>query len=738
MPSSSTPSRVTGDLSGGFASAVKAVTGNVTAGMIAFAPLGLEYVETGIVAGMLSSIVGCLLASLSGSAPGMITGPKFTTSVVFAALLSQLMATGQFDARPELLVSLAFSAVMVSGSVQMLLGAFRVGGLVKFMPYPVVAGIRNTTALLLISSQLWALIGVEREPGAEAAPFLDALSQTQPATLLVAAVTALVAWKGVPFVAKSAAPVVALLVGTGLYHLLDLLIPGVRLGAHLPRIEPFVPSPDYLVSVFSGWGSAASLEVVSMVIAGGLAMAVLDSLSALITLVTYQSIADRRFDANRQLMGQGIGTVASSVFGGLTTSGILARAVVNYESGGRTRASGVVSAVFVLLLVIALGTPLSWMPSAAIAGLIMVIATRLFDRWTVGQLKEALRPEAEDPRDNWTAVGLMTLVVAIGLAKGLVAAVGAGVALSVVIFVIQMSRSPIRRVRTGSTVRSARRRDQHLTELLAAHGDRIAVIELEGMIFFGSCDSVATEAESFAEGGVEYMLLDLKRVAGVDPSGYKALGQTWKSLNSRGCNLAFSHVVPGQVNKEIAEDLVLNGVPVDRMFESEDLALEFFEDELLTRLGADQTTAAKRTVADFGEAWGLDPDECLALEKYMETRVFEAGDFVFREGDTSRSLYLLSSGTADVTIPIGEGRRRRLAAFQQGTFFGELALLDGEPRTAGVKATGHLELFELTYEAFDRLHTEEHVTAMKIQTAIGRVLGARLRGANQMISDLDS
>ena len=134
------PSVTPGDLSGGIAAAVVSITGNVAAGVIAFAPLGPEYAGQGILAGMLSSIVAGLMAALFGGAPGMISGPKATTSMAFAALLSQLLATGHFDmSSPEsmdLLLALVFSAVLISGSVQILLGAFRVGALVKFMPYP--------------------------------------------------------------------------------------------------------------------------------------------------------------------------------------------------------------------------------------------------------------------------------------------------------------------------------------------------------------------------------------------------------------------------------------------------------------------------------------------------------------------------------------------------------------------------------------------------------------------------
>ncbi len=397
-----------------------------------------------------------------------------------------------------------------------------------------------------------------------------------------------------------------------------------------------------------------------------------------------------------------------------------------------------INAVSVLILILVLATPLSWIPKAAIAGMIVVIAVNLFDRWVLTQLGAALRRDAKNTRDNWIAVGQMAFVVVVGMLQGLVAAVGAGVALSVVVFVAQMSRPPIRAVRTGVSVRSARRRARALTDVLNTHADRIAVIELEGMIFFGSCDSLATRAESLAEGGADFILLDFRRVHGVDATGYKALGQIYQRLRRRGSTLAFSHVVPGQLNAEIAEGLELNGVPAVHMFESTDRALEYFEEALLTKLGADALRIPAWTVADFGKVWRLTLDESAVLESYLEPRVFDAGDIVFREGGGGRSMFLISRGTADVMLSVLGGRRSRVATFQQGTAFGEMAFLDGEPRAAQIDATSRLEVFELTPEAFDRLHEYEHDTAMKVQTAIGRVLGTRLRGANELIMELES
>ena len=103
-------------------------------------------------------------------------------------------------------------------------------------------------------------------------------------------------------------------------------------------------------------------------------------------------------------------------------------------------------------------------------------------------------------------------------------------------------------------------------------------------------------------------------------------------------------------------------------------------------------------------------------------------------------MCMLARGSADVSIPLleGEGRRRRLGTFTQGTIFGEMALIDGRPRAAGVRATGSLKIFELSYAAFKQLHAKHPSIAMKVQGAIGSILTTRLRSANALILELDS
>jgi len=740
MPVSSQTSPSVGDLTGGFASAIVSITGNVAAGVIAFAPLGPDFVGFGILAGMFSSIVAGLLCALSGGAPGMISGPKATTAMAFAAMLSTLLATGRFDLATsdgtELLLSVAFGAVVLSGSVQVLLGAFRVGGLVEFMPYPVVAGIRNTTAILLITGQFWTFVGVPRQAWVE---FLADLGQIQPATVLVSTGTLVVAWKGGRFLPKPAVPVAALLMGAVLHHGFAALTEGVRLGAVLGSLPSAVPSPSLALPILASIPAMLDSTLLVAILTGALAMAVLDSISAMISLVSYQSIADRRFDANRQLLAQGIGSAVGAVFGGLTTSGILARAAVNYRAGGRTKWSGVVNALGVLILVVVLSRPLEMLPKAAIAGLIMVIASSLFDRWSMQQVREALRPDARNRRDKVLASIQMGFVVVVGVTVNLVAAVGAGILLSIAVFVAQMTRSPIRRIRTGETLRSARQRAPQTARILTEQGRRIVVVEVEGTIFFGTAEALATRAEALADEGADFLVLDMKRVQGVDATGLKVLGQTFARLRKRGATLGFSYVSPGVLRSEIAEDLEANGIPDARMWPSTDRALEYFEDALLVKLGVDESDEEGWSLTLFVREWGLSEEQCDRLSAYVVERRFEGGEVLFSQGDTERAMYMIRSGAADVSVRSpDDDLEHRVSTAARGTVLGEIALLDGNPRSASATATSPMSVYELTFDSFERLLREEPAIGLRVLSGVAEILGERLRRASRLIGELEA
>jgi CRP-like cAMP-binding protein/anti-anti-sigma regulatory factor len=302
-----------------------------------------------------------------------------------------------------------------------------------------------------------------------------------------------------------------------------------------------------------------------------------------------------------------------------------------------------------------------------------------------------------------------------------------------------MSRSPIRRIRTGQAVRSKVRRDVDRTEILAEHGHRIAVVELEGTVFFASADSVARKLEELAAGGVDYLVLDMKRVRRVDATGFRVLGQTYGRLAGAGVTFGFSYVNPHGDRPDLGRSLTLTGgVASENCFATTDAALEAFEESLLARLETEGPDAVEWSLDRFARSLELNREEQRIVSAMLQNRSYAPGEAVCRIGAPGDSMFLVSRGSADVSIPIPEsGRHRRLSTVTAGTIIGEMSLLDGQPRSADILAKDHVFCYELTAESFSELQSGHPEIARKIYTALVRILGSRLREANALISELD-
>jgi sulfate permease, SulP family len=179
-------------------------------------------------------------------------------------------------------------------------------------------------------------------------------------------------------------------------------------------------------------------------------------------------------------------------------------------------------------------------------------------------------------------------------------------------------------------------------------------------------------------------------------------------------------------------------VPEARMWQSTDRALEYFEEGLLFKLGADDFDDLGWTVAAFGGEWGLDAEQCETLDTYLIERTFDGGEALFEEGDTDCSMFLLGNGLADISVSIGENRRHRVGTASRGTVIGEISLLDGRPRSATVEATGPLTVYELTAEAFDRMLENDPQLSVRVQAGLARILAERLRRASELMIELES
>lgn len=730
-----------GDLAGGVSAGVLTIPVSMGYGLLALQPLGDGYVSYGIVAGLVSAIVVLFAGALLGGSAGLMYTPRSVVTLVMAAVVLEGVARGPaaVAARGDVprTLTLVFFIVVAAGLFQALFGALRLGGLIRYIPSPVMAGFQNAVAILIILAQLDTLLGFRRHvPLGQLAASLGA---AQPLTLAVGLLTALVTWYGPRLKTRVPPVILGLLVGGSAYYALAALGNRAALGPVVGPMPAAVPLPRY-VAAFGGlfadrqvWPDLLTLGV------GAFGLAIVSSLDALLCVRVMDGVTGERSRGSRELVRIGVANMAAAAFGGIPSGVNLGASLANHRAGGRSRLAAVIAAAVVLLAMLLLGPVIALLPRVVIAGMLLVVGVQLFDRWSLGHLARMMTGGLA----HWRAMGIDLFVVILVAASILVfdpvVGVGMGVALAVLFFIVRMSRSVVRRTYYGDAVRSRRARDPRLMELLAAHGRQIVVFELEGAVFFGTAEDLASRAEAAARDGGVYVVLDLKRVNDLDSTGARILLQISDRLKLQRGRLLLSHPHDNYLVSSILRDLgVTRALGPEGLFGDTDAALEWAEDRVLTGNGGGDGLTDEVAVRKLSVLEGLGEADCAVVQALLVRRTYAGGETVIKEGSRDRDLFLMSRGTASVRVALpGKDRQRRLASFSAGTVFGEMALLDREPRSATVTADEHVVCYVLPEDAFRALVRDHPDIAITLLTNLGRELSRRLRRASAMVSQLE-
>lgn len=710
------------DLAGGIAGGIVTIPSSIGYGLLAFSSLGDPFIAPAILAGLYSAVVVSLVVILLGQWTTMAFAPRSIITVLFASIVVDTIvpAARQDPGNVARTLALVALIVVVAGVFQVLFGLLRVGHVIRYIPSPVMAGFQNAVAILLLLAQARAVLGTR-----------------QPLTMAVALLTVLVIWYGPRFMPRVPAPIAGLAAATVLHHALAMAGLRGHLGAVLGAIPAAVPSlasiaamPALVHDVYvrAHWPSFFAAAV---------SLAVVASLDALLCTKTVEGLTGHRAPPSPQLVRIGLGNVAAGLTGAIPGGVNLSASFAVHRAGGRTGVATLTCALLVLAAVLGLSPVIAIIPRAAVAGVLTVVAIQLADQTTLNRLARLVRRRDRQWRVSVLDLAVMVIVAAVTIVLDLVWAVSIGVGISILLFLYRMSRSIVRRRYRGDTARSKRMREPRLMEFLASAGRRIVVFELEGPIFFGTAEKLARQIESQATGDDAFVILDLRRVNEVDGTGASILAQIAKRLRAEGRHLLLSHLEDNALAASAVRDA---GVTLTRetVFADTDAALEWSEDRLIAAQQGLAASAAELAIRDIPVLGGLSDGDKALIAGHLCRADYGAGDVVIRQGDTDRSLFIVAKGTTTVRVNVdGNGRQVRLASYSRGTVFGEMALLDRQPRSATVVADDDVVCYVLNEDAFNALIAERPLIAVRLLANLARELSFRLRHATRMISELE-
>ncbi len=738
-------SNIKGDLKGGLAAAAIAMPHYLGLGLIVFAPLGVEFASRSATIGMFSAVFAGAVAAILGGNPIQITGPRATVTMILAAAVATFAAnpaisTQAPEVRQVIVVGLASAAVFLGGGFQVLFGLFDIGKVIKYIPYPVISGFMNGIGFIIIQSQIRDILGVNGD--ISYAELIAHPGQIEPLTLVIGLATLLlipISKKHFKFIP---APLTAMIAGAALYHVTAHFATG-RLGPVIGSIKGVLPRPDAFIGLAAEGGFKIALKLIPDLLVTALVLALIGSMETLLDSVVSDNLTGIRHNSGKELIGQGAGNIASSLFGAISSCGAAYRAVANFASGGRTRLSGVMCSLALLVVITALGPLVGKIPLTVVGAVIVYSGVLMFDIWTF----EIMRKLSASLREN--GLGVITkkrailvdflvvlLVAVITVCISPLVAVGVGVVIATILFLSKMSRSIIRRTYLGSQVHSKKMRTACDSDILELEGKRIAIIELQGPLFFGSAESLAKRIEDAAE-EFTYYILDMKRVNEMDSTGANIILQIYKRLEKEGRFLLVTYF-SDSLRDYLDMMNVLKSMGENRFMPDTDTALEWAEDHLLLNRCDPMKKGMPVPLEQMEITNGMTPEEIEALRSRLIPESYSKGAAIFPEGDTARDLFMLSDGLVSIKLKLPHSTRfKRVATYTPGGIFGEVALLDGRPRSASVWAEEDCQIYRLPLDAFESLNRDMPGVAVKLMTNIAKVLSRRLRTTSNEVKVLE-
>ena len=472
----------------------------VTVGVVAL-PLALAFgISSGVgaAAGLVTAVVAGAVAAVFGGSHVQVSGPTGAMAVVLAPVVAEFG-----------LGSLALVTVL-AGLMVLVAGVTGLGRAVTFIPWPVIEGFTLGIAVIIFLQQLPSALGVS--PPAGERPLVatwHVVGAAQPAAvgrgLLVVAVVALLMLalpRVVPGIPESLTAVVA---ATVLVVVLGLDVDRIgALPSHLP--SPVLPSADA--------GAMRTLVSAALAIA---ALAAIESLLSARVAATMAPTGP--YDPDRELVGQGLASVASGLFGGMPSTGAIARTAVNVRSGARSRVSALVHSALLLAVVYLATGPVSRIPLAALGAVLMVTATRMLSPRTVVRIIRSTRADA------FTFV--VTAVVTVCL--DLVEAVEVGV--------VAAAFFALRRVASRSSVVR-----EELPGPAQPGDDQIALLRLDGAMFFGVAERISTVITDAEHPHVSVVVIRMSQLGMLDATGAHTLARIAEELESRGITVIIKGV----------------------------------------------------------------------------------------------------------------------------------------------------------------------------------------------------
>jgi SulP family sulfate permease len=678
---------------------------------------------------LMAAILGVFMAVFSSYA-GTIAIPQDRVAPI-VGFMASLIIHDMRGAPPltigvTVLAAIAVATVLV-GVILFLLGSYKLGNIVRFVPYPVIGGFLAGSGWLLLTGSFRVISGGTFS----LLDFPEYLRNGDLAAWVPCAVFGTVAYLGVRFSRHyMTLPVLMVASMLAFYTWVGFSHHGIELarergwilaapsdaGLHEVLTFPSLLRANWFV-VFSQYPSFVALLLTSVV-------------SILLNTSALELEADEDIDLNRELRAAGMANVVGGFAGGMIGFPSLSLSSLALGMGVKSRLVGLVSAAACLLL-LGCGTEvLGYIPKFILGGILFYTGLSFLTEWIFDSYFRLLREDYL----------LVVLILAIVAFAGYLQGVGAGIIVATVLFVYKYSTvNVISSTLSGDNHHSTVDRSPHEARLLTDRGGQIHIVRIKGFIFFGSANNlVHSIRERQADPNLpplRYVVLDFQQVSGLDASGLVSISKLSRlSQKARFTILAAS--APADIQNSFRNAGLIGEVPGKlRLFRDRDFSVEWCENEILLQENV-APSKERRELAEILNAfhsWQIDTS---VLLQYVERREVGKNHYLMMQGDPADELFFLESGRVRVVVELDNGRLMRIRTMEAGTVVGEIGLYLGQTRVASVVTEEPCVIARITIESINRMQKENPALAAAFHEFMVRVLAERVTQQNRTLRAL--
>ncbi|MDP2785385.1 MAG: SulP family inorganic anion transporter, partial [Sulfurimicrobium sp.] len=461
--------------------------------------------------------VPAIIAALFGSSLHLVSGPTTAISIAVFAAISPFADPGS----PQF-VSMVLTLTFLTGLFQLILGLARMGVLVNFISHTVVIGFTAGAALLIAASQVKNFFGIPIERGAHFHVVIEQLflqlGNINPYVAAVGAVTLATGIASKKFMPKIPYMIVAMVIGSVAAWLINLEFgtetTAIRTVGALPANLPPVSMPDF------------KLDTLRKVLFPALVVTMLALTEAVSISRSIATKSEQRIDGNQEFIGQGVSNLIGSFFSGYASCGSFNRSGVNYAAGAQTPLATVYASIFLLLILLLVAPLASYLPNAAMAGILFLVAWGLIDFHHIASIGRTSKAE--------TVVLWVTLIgTLVDLEKGIFF----GILLSLTLYLYRVSRPAIDPVVPA--------KEEGAYHFVDAHGfhecPQFRIVRINGSIFFGAVDHVQSSLTQIDESNPDQktVMIVASGINFIDVAGAEMLDQEARRRRRMGGGLYF-------------------------------------------------------------------------------------------------------------------------------------------------------------------------------------------------------